>query len=48
MGLPSYRAQAARTAQQVVPPEVVAPPEVGPAADAHPTDWLESVTAPDA
>ena len=49
MGLPSYRAQAARTAQQVVAlPEVVAPPEVGPAPDAHPTDWLEEVTAPDA
>ena len=43
MGLPSYRAQAARTAQQVV-----APPEVEPAPDAHPTDWLEEVTAPDA
>ena len=43
MGLPSYRAQAARIAQQVV-----APPEVEPAPDAHPTDWLEEVTAPDA
>jgi len=41
MGLVSYRAQAARTAQQVV-----APPEAPPSTAHAPTDWLEEVTAP--
>jgi DNA replication protein DnaC len=43
MGLTSYRAQAARTAQQVV-----APPEEPPAVEEPPANWLEEVTAPEA
>jgi DNA replication protein DnaC len=43
MGLTSYRAQAARTAQQVV-----APPEEPPAVEGPPANWLEEVTAPEA
>jgi len=42
MGLASYRAQAARTAQQMV-----APPEAPPPTEHAPTDWLEEVTAPE-
>jgi len=42
MGLASYRAQAARTAQQMV-----APPEAPPPTAHAPTDWLEEVTAPE-
>jgi DNA replication protein DnaC len=43
MGLPSYRAQAARTAQQVV-----APSEEPAPAEEPPANWLEEVTAPEA
>jgi DNA replication protein DnaC len=43
MGLTSYRAQAARTAQQVV-----APPEEPPPAEEPPANGLEEVTAPEA
>jgi DNA replication protein DnaC len=43
MGLTSYRAQAARTAQQVV-----APHEEPPAVEEPPANWLEEVTAPEA
>jgi hypothetical protein len=43
MGLTSYRAQAARTAQQVV-----APPEEPPPTEEPPANWLEEVTAAEA
>jgi DNA replication protein DnaC len=43
MGLTSYRAQAARTAQQVV-----APSEEPPPAEEPPANWLEEVTAAEA
>ena len=43
MGLTSYRAQAARTAQQVV-----VPPEEQPLAMEPSANWLEEITAPEA
>jgi molybdopterin-guanine dinucleotide biosynthesis protein len=43
MGLTSYRAQAARTAQQVVVPAEEQPLAMEPSAS-----WLEEITAPEA